>query len=56
MARYTIRYRRDGDGWWYELRDPRRVLVKTAWRAGDKSYACGEARRVRDNVQRERRA
>jgi len=50
MARYTIRYRPDGDGFWYELRDAKRKLVKTAWRAGAKGYAQAEARRERDNL------
>jgi hypothetical protein len=49
MSRHTIRYRQDGDGWWYEIRDPRRVLVRAAWRAGDKHYAKNEARTWRDN-------
>jgi len=53
MSRYTIRYRRDGDGWWYEVRDPKRVLVRGAWRAGEKRYAREEARRVRENHQRQ---
>jgi hypothetical protein len=52
MARYTIRYRQDGEGWWYEIRDPRRRLVGAAWRAGHKSYAKDEARRRRDNMVR----
>jgi len=51
MARFTIRYRQDGDGWWYEVRDGRRKLVERAWRAGAKSYARDEARRVRDRLE-----
>lgn len=45
MPRFTIRYRRDGDGFWYEIRDPQRKLLKTAWRHGSKQYAQDEARR-----------
>ena len=52
MPRMTIRYRRDGDGHWYELRDRARRLVKTAWLAGEKQYAQREARQVRANLQR----
>jgi len=51
MPRYTIRYRPDADGFWYELRDSKRRIVATAWRAGDKRYAQEEARRERENVQ-----
>jgi len=44
VSRWTVRFRRDGDGFWYEVRDPHRRLVKTAWRHGSKRYAQDEAR------------
>jgi hypothetical protein len=50
MARFTIRYRQDGEGWWYEVRDHRRKLRARAWRAGGKSAARDEARRARDRL------
>lgn len=51
MTRYTIRYRRDGDGFWYTVRDPDgQVVGRPAWRAGEKKYAREEARRIRDNA------
>ena len=53
VARYTIRYRPDGDGFWYEVRDDLRRLVASAWRAGKKRYAQEEARCV---VERDRRS
>lgn len=49
MPRTTIRYRQDGEGWWYEIRDERQRLVRSAWRAGHKQYAKDEARAWRDN-------
>jgi hypothetical protein len=58
MARdFTIRYRQDGDGWWYEIRDSRRKLVRSAWRAGaTKQHAQDEATRERDRLRRAKEA
>jgi hypothetical protein len=52
MGRFTIRYRQDGEGWWYEVRDQRRKLRARAWRAGGKSAARDEAQRARDRLAR----
>lgn len=52
MPRSTIRFRPDGDGYWYEIRDARRQLLASAWRAGGKRYAQDEARAVRANLDR----
>lgn len=55
MARFTIRYRPDGDGFWYEVRDTHRRVVASAWRAGEKRYAQAEARVARARVSGQRR-
>jgi hypothetical protein len=50
MSRITIRFRPDGAGFTYELRDPERRVIKAAWCAGAKRHAQGEARRERSSL------
>lgn len=53
--RHTIRFRPESDGFWYELRDPRGRVVKTAW-LGTKQAARAEANREREFLRGAREA
>ncbi len=50
MPRITIRYRPDGNGFTYELRDTHRRMLKTDWCPGAKAHAQSAARRERDSI------
>lgn len=44
MKRFSIRYRKDGNGHWFEIRDEQRRLVAQAWNHGRLSVAQKDAR------------
>ncbi len=46
MTTYSIRYWKDGNGHWLEVRDAKRNLVASAWNHGSKDVAIADARHI----------